>query len=297
MSEIVWLHEEQARDAASVGGKAANLARFAAAHPVPEGFALSVSAFDRWWQRPLGAGPETPMELPEDFVKAVAAAYGKLAEISGTSTPAVAVRSSALDEDGATASFAGQHETFLNSVGPDQIATNIARCWASVENSRALAYRRAQKTAGAGPAKMGVIVQRLVPADAAAVVFTANPVTGDPGEIVINANWGLGESIVGGTVTPDTYVVRKSDLTVVESAVAEKSRMTVRGDQGTEEVDVPSFLRNRPALTEAQIRRVAEMAMQLENDLGQPVDVEAAFAGDDLYLLQCRPVTALGGAF
>jgi len=120
----------------------------------------------------------------------------------------VAVRSSALDEDGAGASFAGQHETYLNVVGAAAVAEAVARCWASVRSSRALEYRRRQGFPLDG-ARIAVLVQQLIPADVSSVVFSANPVTGSRDEVMINASWGLGESIVGGTVTPDTYVVRR----------------------------------------------------------------------------------------
>jgi len=132
-----------------------------------------------------------------------------------------------------------------------------------------------------------------VPSDVSAVMFSANPVTLDRGEIVINASWGLGESIVGGTVTPDMISIRKSDLAVVSYDVAEKRRMTVSVPGGTEEVDVPAFLRRRAALETPQLREMALLALSLEDRHQWPVDVECAYHGGKLYLLQCRPVTTL----
>jgi phosphoenolpyruvate synthase/pyruvate phosphate dikinase len=133
----------------------------------------------------------------------------------------------------------------------------------------------------------------LVAADVAAVVFSANPVTGDRDEVMINASWGLGESIVGGTVTPDTFIVRKSDLAVVGRIIAEKQRMTVSAPGGTHEVDVPRFLRNTASLSDEQVIEIAELTLTLEGTMKYPVDVECAYAGGDLYLLQCRPITTL----
>jgi pyruvate,water dikinase len=141
--------------------------------------------------------------------------------------------------------------------------------------------------------RLAVLVQQLVPSDVSAVVFTANPVTFDVNEIVINASWGLGESIVGGTVTPDMIVVRKSDLTVTSYQVAEKRRMTVSVPGGTEEVNVPAFLRARAALETAHIREMAHLALSLEARHQRPVDVECAIHAGKLYLLQCRPITTL----
>jgi pyruvate,water dikinase len=143
---------------------------------------------------------------------------------------------------------------------------------------------------------MAVLVQQLIPADVSTVVFSANPVTGDGGEIVINANWGLGESIVGGRVMPDTYVVCKLDLSIHLRQVAKKERMTVPATGGTREVAVPRWLRTQPVLSDAQILETARLALALEASMGVPVDVECAYRDEMLYLLQCRPITALGKA-
>jgi pyruvate,water dikinase len=126
-----------------------------------------------------------------------------------------------------------------------------------------------------------------------AVVFSANPVTGNKDEILINASWGLGESIVGGTVTPDTFVVRKTDSAIVERQIADKQHMTITTPQGTREVDVPRVMRAQPSLQDAQVLEAAQLASALENEMGYPSDVECAFAHGQLYLLQCRPITTL----
>ena len=204
----------------------------------------------------------------------------------------VAVRSSAVDEDGAAASFAGQHETYLNIVGADAILQAVTRCWESAHSVHALEYRRQQRLSVSRP-QLAVLVQQLVAADAAAVVFSANPITGSHDEIMINASWGLGESIVGGTVTPDTFIVRKSDLALAQRVIADKQRMTVSVPGGTNEVDVPRFLRKQSSLTDEQVIELARLALTLETTLGHAVDVEGAFAAGVLYLLQCRPITTL----
>jgi pyruvate,water dikinase len=275
-SNLVWLDDPECRELGLVGGKAANLAKLAARHPVPPGFVLTTRAFGR---------PEARAT--------VATAYAALSARYGQPEPPVAVRSSAADEDGAAASFAGQHETYLNVVGADAIAEAVARCWESASSERALAYRR-QQGLSAERVNLAVLVQALIQADVAAVVFSANPLTGDRDEVVVNASWGLGESIVGGTVTPDTYVVRKADGALLSSIVGDKARMTVSVPGGTEEVDVPRFLRGRPTLDDAQAAEAARLAADLEETMGWPVDLECAWSGGRLYLLQCRPITTLG---
>jgi pyruvate,water dikinase len=141
---------------------------------------------------------------------------------------------------------------------------------------------------------MPVLVQQLVPADVSAVVFSVNPVSGDRGEVVVNASWGYGESVVGGTVTPDAYAVRRADLAIAGRVVADKRRMTVATPDGTAEVETPRFLRLQPALADDQVREAARLALALEAAMGWPVDIECAWAGGQLFLLQCRPVTGIG---
>lgn len=278
---ILWLGDAACHDRDRVGGKAAYLSQLAAGpggHAVPPGFCLTL---------PCDGDP----------LRELAAAYAALAARCGVADPPVAVRSSALDEDGASASFAGQHETYLNVTGPDAVLDAIARCRASARAPRALAYRAAQELeADVDDARVVVLVQRLVVADVAAVLFSANPVSGDTAEIVITASWGLGESIVGGTVTPDTYRLRKRDLVVVARQVAEKHRMTVAVPGGVREVAVPRLLAGVPALDEGQIAALGRLALLLEGHFGWPVDVECAYAGGRLHLLQCRPITTLHAA-
>jgi phosphoenolpyruvate synthase/pyruvate phosphate dikinase len=297
--EIVWLGEPAAEVRALVGGKVAPLSRLAARFTVPPGFCLTTRAYDV--AGPL-AGQSDDAEasvLPDRLRREVAAAYHRLAALTGIEQPAVAVRSSAVDEDGADTSFAGQHDTYLNVAGAEAVCEAIVRCWASARAPRALEYRRQHGLATEG-ARIAVLVQHLVLADVAGVIFSANPLSGRRDETVINASWGLGESVVGGSVTPDTYVVRTDGppaaWSIAERGLAEKRRMTVAVPGGTREVDVPRMLRSRPALEDAQILTMARLARDLEASMGWPVDLEVAFRDDTLYLLQCRPITTLGSA-
>jgi pyruvate,water dikinase len=284
---IVWLGDPACHDATTVGGKAATLSRMAAMHRVPPGFCLAASAYEP---------PAADYGMLRSSLRAeLRAAYAALGQRCGLAVPAVAVRSSALDEDGVAASFAGQHETILNVVGADALEDAIVRCWCSLRGQRALAYR-AQHGISVERARLAVLVQQLVPADAAAVLFTANPVTNRSDEAIVTASYGLGESIVGGTVVPDTYVVRKhgsSGPQIVERLVGEKRVMTVLVDGGTTEVLVPVGLRSVPAVQDAQIVDAVRLGIALEQEMGSPVDVECAWKDATLYLLQCRPITTL----
>jgi len=274
--EVLWLDDPRAADAALTGGKAANLSRLAGAAAVPPGFVLAL--------------PGT--SLGRDAHALAVAAYRELAQRTGVEEPSVAVRSSAVDEDGAHASFAGQHDTFLNVCGADELRFALARCVASFGSDRALEYRRASGLPET-PERVAVLVQWLVPADAAGVVFSANPVTGARDEVLVNASWGLGESVVSGTVTPDALRLAHGDLALRDRVVADKRTMTIAGPGGTRDVPVPGRMARLPAVSDEQARAAAALALDLEHRMGFPVDLEVAWAGSDLFLLQCRPITTL----
>lgn len=279
---MLTLGDPRAADAALVGPKSAHLSALAATHPVPPGFCLTAEAY----RRAARAGG-----IDADLRRAIVEAYARLV---GEATPPapVAVRSSALDEDGPAASFAGQHETILGVVGLDAVLAAIERTWASLRSDAALAYRRDHGLPEDGLA-LAVLVQRLVVADASGVAFSADPVSGRRDRLVVNATWGLGESLVAGHVTPDVWTLDKADLHVLETRPSAKSAMTVLAGDRTVERAVPGFLRERPALTDAELAAVADLTRDLERHQGWPVDVEFAVADGAVHLLQCRPVTAL----
>ena len=285
---IMWLDEATCQDTSCVGGKVANLSRLAADHRVPPGFCLTTSAFREWATHGEGDSDEFPPELLRQLEKS----YAEMGRRTNAEAPSVAVRSSAIDEDGRFASFAGQYETYLNLVGEEAVSHAVMRCWLSTRADRVAEYRK-RYGLSSEEIEMAVLVQQLVPADSSAVIFSANPVTRDRDEVVINASWGLGESIVGGTVSPDTFVVSKSDLSIKESNISEKLLMTVSVPEGTREVQVPRFMRSEPTLSEEKLMEMAQLAIGLEEKMGWPVDVESAYQGDDLYLLQCRLITTL----
>ncbi|NRQ35165.1 hypothetical protein HII36_25550 [Nonomuraea sp. NN258] len=272
---IHWLGEAgPAQDPSVVGGKAATLSRLAAGFDVPPGF---------------GVVGESGESEPDEHD--IAAAYARLSRLRGQEAVPVAVRSSAIDEDGAQASFAGQNETYLNVRGAEAVVAAVRACVASFGSERALDYRRQHGLDG-GSGQYAVLVQELVIADVSGVAFSVDPVSGSRGQVVINASWGLGESVVGGTVTPDTYAydVGTGDVSV---SPADKQRMTVAVAGGTAEVGVPPRLREAPVLSTAQAETTARLALELEKTCGHPVDIEFAWAGGRLHLLQCRPITTL----
>lgn len=278
-----WLGESACHEARYFGAKAANLSKLAATHRVPPGFAVSAEA------------TSTVMRgvLPATLALTIREAYERLSAMTGDAELAVAVRSSAIDEDRAEASFAGQHETFLNVRGCNEVIESLVRCVDSARTPEVMEYRR-QRGLATDRIEVAVLVQALVAADSAAVVFSANPINGSHDEVVVNSSWGLGESIVGGTVTPDTFVVNRKSWEVMRRDVAKKTTMTVRTEFGTREVPVPRVLQDSPSLSDDEAVEMAQVAVRLEAHMGWPADVECAVAGKELFLLQCRPITQMG---
>jgi pyruvate,water dikinase len=219
------------------------------------------------WAANLAQAPLTP---------AIASPLGEAlerltAELAGAGIfgPRFAVRSSAIGEDGSAASYAGLHETELD-LAPEQVPGAVARCWASLWSPAALAYRQ-RRGIPVDDAAMAVVVQALVPADAAAVAFTRHPVTGRDDQLVLTTVRGLGDAMVSGTVTPDTYVVDKAN------------RATLELEPGEDPLG--------PALDEASLAELVDLALRVEEGFGAAVDLEAARAAGAWYLLQARPIT------
>jgi phosphoenolpyruvate synthase/pyruvate phosphate dikinase len=284
---LVWLGQPICQEVSLTGGKAANLGKLAARYPVPPGFCLTTQAHSRW-------GGEDGAE----FRDLLATAYTELAERTQTPLPRVAVRSSALGEDSHDASFAGQYETFLNVQGVEALADAVLRCWEMARSERVAVYQQQQNGTAESRTtenRVAVLVQALVPADSSFVAFSADPISGERGRVVINANWGLGESVVSGLATPDAYAVDKAGGALLSQTIGAKECMTVVSEEGVRTVAVPRFLRARPALNETQVAAVAALATKLESEMGWPVDIEGAFQGETLYLLQCRPISTLMG--
>lgn len=211
----------------------------------------------------------------------------------GQSEPAVAVRSSATAEDLPETSFAGQQETFLNIRGEAALLDAVRHCWASLWSARAIGYRR-RMGIDQQVIAMGIVVQMMVPADISGVLFTANPTTGDRNELVINASFGLGEAIVSGQVTPDTYVLDKATLKPKETVLGTKQVMVVPDGEGTTTEAVPEARRAEQSLPPPLLRELAALGIDVEQQFGGvPQDIEWAVADGHCWLLQARPITNL----
>lgn len=233
--------------------------------------------------------------MTDDVRKALNNAYTRLSNAAGKTHLNVAVRSSAVDEDGLSSSFAGQHLTYLNVAGFPEVTRAVEQCWASFDTEQVLDYRRRHGLT-VDSIGIAVLVQQLVTADVSVVLFSANPVTGNRDEVLITSSWGLGESLVGGTTTPDTWTIARETRQVLDQRIGEKERMTVPAADGTREVDVPRLLRGQLSLDTGQLMELMDLGLSLEEQMGWPVDIECAYAGGQLYLLQCRPITTLARA-
>ena len=299
-------------DIDQAGGKAANLGELTRAGlPVPPGFVVLTEAYRSYIAEHqlheqitalAAAASDDPAgydeaaaqikalfedEVSDTLRTEIAEAYAAL----GEDVP-VAVRSSATAEDLPEASFAGQQDTFLNVRGLDDLLVAVGDCWASLWTARAMAYRARQ---GIDPAtvSLAVVVQQMVDAESAGVMFTANPSNGRRDETVISAAWGLGESVVSGAVNTDNIVVRTSDGTIVSNEIADKAVMSVYAQQRTQERPVPADQRKRPVLSEAEVAELAAYGTRIENHYGTPQDIEWARADGNFWILQARPITAL----
>lgn len=228
--------------------------------------------------------------IPDSVVAAITAAYQAMTD----SNLAVAVRSSATAEDLPDASFAGQQETYLNINGIDALLDATKQCWSSLWTARAIAYRIQQEISQKSVA-LAVAVQQMVPAEAAGVMFTVNPVTGNTDEIMINATWGLGEALVSGQVNPDTIVLDKATAQIKESQMGDKQIMTAPTATGTDEIEVALERRNKIAVSDAHLRELARLGYEIESHFGIAQDIEWATTERGVYILQSRPVTTLSG--
>jgi pyruvate,water dikinase len=304
MSYVVRFADLGRGDIAVAGGKGANLGELTRAGlPVPPGFVLTTDAYRAFVEdvgaeiRTLAADPDatagariraliTSRQIPDAMAREITDAWTALG-----GRP-VAVRSSATAEDLEGASFAGQQDTYLNVDGPAALLDAVRRCWASLWTDRAMAYRARQRIDPAEVA-LAVVVQEMVEADAAGVLFTANPTDGRRDELMVSAAWGLGESVVSGSVTTDDLVVEKSTLHVVSRTTADKAVMTVYAGEGTAEMAVPAQRRAEPVLDDKAAATLAELGVRIEEHYGAPQDIEWARAGGEFFVVQARPITAL----
>lgn len=305
-------------DAASVGGKGANLGEMTSAGlPIPPGFVVTAEAYLRAIDhagirqqlldgfRAAAAAADDParlassaaalresvraVPLPDDVRDAILAEYHRLGEGA-----AVAVRSSATSEDAAGTSFAGMHETYANVVGDDDLISRIRDCWSSLYGDRVISYRASQGM-DEEPV-LAVVVQIQIRSDRSGVMFTVDPSTGARDRLVIEAALGLGEVVVSGAVEPDTYIVAKDGPRLLSARIGHQTHRLVAGDDGAvHREELEGVHAHGRVLSDEEVLAVARLGLQVEAHYGEPQDTEWAYSEGRLWMLQARPVTTLGG--
>jgi len=323
---ILWFEELGKGDIPLVGGKNANLGEMLRAKiSVPPGYAITAHAYHEFITKTSIADkiyktieqivtdvndPKQYEEaskrirkliestsMPYEIAKEIKAAYSELKVRIGMKDVFVAVRSSATAEDLPDASFAGQQETFLNVKGTEDLIDKTIKCWSSLFTPRAIYYRN-QKYFSQEQVLISVGVQKMVNAKAAGVIFTLNPVTGESNQIVIEANWGLGESVVSGSVTPDLYILDKNTLKIIDKRIAKKTVEYIRNLKTGKTIHgtVPAARQEQPCLNEEEVVRLAEIARSIEEHYGRAQDIEFSIDQDlpfpeNVFIVQSRPET------
>ena len=310
---VLDLQEVDRSQVAVVGGKGAQLGELSRIESVrvPPGFCVTTDAFERVLAqapidqrldglarlqpddiesiRTLSAEIRSALEavaVPEDVASAITDALAREGDRA-----AYAVRSSATAEDMPSASFAGQHDTYLNTVGPAAILRQVGRCWGSLFTDRAVSYRL-RNGFDHGAVRMAVVVQQMVFPESAGVLFTADPITSNRKVAVVEASFGLGEALVSGLVNPDVYRVRDGE--VIEKAIATKHlAMHAARGSGTHEQPVEPELQERPALTDAQVVRLVELGQRIEAHEGRAQDIEWCLVDGRFWIVQSRPISTL----
>ena len=317
---IVDVNELRVDDVPFVGGKGANLGELTSAgFPVPGAFVLTTVSYDYFLEKSkimpkiqkeiksinkssdkslteaserIRALFET-CDIPADLKKEIEENYNRLVPKGGNFF--VAVRSSATAEDLPDASFAGQQETYLNVRGTNDLFDKIRKCWSSLFTARAISYREKQGYAH-DDVKLAVVIQKMVNSDISGIMFTVDPHSGAK-NIIIEAGYGLGEAIVGGEVTPDNYVVDKARMDVMFRKVSLQKWKYIRGPDGgciKENIESPSETVQK--IDDSRVLEIAEIGRQVEIHYQRPMDIEWCIEGGKVYLVQARPVTAIGAS-
>jgi pyruvate,water dikinase len=313
MTLVLSFQSAAAIDPVLTGGKGANLSRLSQAKlPVPDGFILTARAYEVFAEaaKPvlaraaaLAVGDAARLEaqclelqqdlhklaMPDEVTAAV-----QLALQNFPHDAAFSVRSSATTEDLGGAAFAGQHETYLNCIGSDDIIERVKECWISLWSGRAVAYR-CDAGFGVGQTSMAVVIQRMAFCDVAGVGFSINPISGRLDEQVFDANFGLGESVVSGEAEIDHFTVNKNSGEILKQEIADKGMKIVAAPdgRGTREVKLAEDERRTPALDAGQVHELSSLLRQVEDLYGYPQDIEWGFAAGKLWLLQARPITRI----
>lgn len=312
MSHIIKLGPMDDKQGWQVGGKAANLAKLiTGGFPVPPGIVIPVEVYDRYLDqsgtrdrienelRSIDFDDEATVETASERIRSLFSRPEEkgLSEQLEKTLSAIdpdtlwSVRSSAVAEDQASASFAGQQDTYLN-VPRSSVSESVRRCWASYWNTRALAYRHKEGIDQMGSG-IAVVVQQMVDARSSGIMFTSDPVSGKKDRIIIESSWGLGESIASGLVTPDRFICDKMTARTIDRNVNRKVTGIFLSKEGSRSVRIADDRQMAPSLTKDEIAMVAKMGRRIESYFGSPQDVEWAIEGDRLLILQSRPITNL----
>jgi len=317
-------------DISIAGGKGASLGEMTGSKiPVPPGFIILVEAFDKFLEetdlvveiasqikqinfkdinsidkasnviRDLIHDASVPKDLEKDLLK----------EFKKLNAKYVAVRSSATAEDSSVASWAGELETYLNTSSSNLI-DNIKNCWSSLFTPRALFYAFEKKVITIGgqkkirantckklahcyPVGVAVVIQKMIQSDVSGICFTVHPVTQDLNQMVIEVGYGLGEAIVGGKITPDTYIISKKDWVIIDTNISQQEMMMIRQGNGIKETKVPEAKQSKQKLSNKKIIEMAKLCQKIENHYGKPQDIEFAIENNKIYITQSRPITTL----
>ncbi len=320
MKLIAWLDELSNKDVALAGGKGASLGEmWNAGLPVPPAFVVTAEAYRYFIKetkldekiREVLKGIDVNdsddlkerskkareliinAKMPKDLELNIIESYNKLCKENGGKDIFVAVRSSATAEDLPDASFAGQQDTYLNIKGAKNVVDAVQRCFASLFTDRAVFYRE-QKGFDHFQVALAAVVQKMVDADKAGVLFTVNPINQNYDEMVIEGAWGLGEGVVSGIVSPDTYIIDKKTLSIKSMNIARKETMFVRDENGdTKEIPTPDDLKEKRVLSDEELKKLAENGLLIEKHYKKPMDIEWALEKGRVYMLQARPITTL----
>ncbi|MFA7300983.1 MAG: phosphoenolpyruvate synthase [Candidatus Shapirobacteria bacterium] len=319
---LLWFKDIRFEDVNIVGGKGANLGEmYSMGIPVPNGFVVTAETyFDFIETNKLKPQIKnilsiTNVDHPDELQSAskkirelikksefthdvgiqIMTAYKKLGSFAGLKDAPVAVRSSATAEDSLDASFAGQQDTFLNVIGESNVLHRVRDCWASLFTPRSIFYRVKKKY---DHFKVGVAVpvQKMVQSEISGIMFTANPVSNNKNEIIIETIWGLGEYIVQGVVTPDQFIIDKSNWTIKQKNNVSQDRQLIKDVNETAEVAVPKYKQNKIKINDVTALKIAKIGQKLHNHYGKPQDIEFAIEKDKFYIVQTRPITTLSNA-
>ncbi len=316
---LLWFKDIHFDDVNIVGGKGANLGEmYNLGIPVPNGYCVTAEAYFKFIEanklKPKIKAILDTMDvddpeqlstssakirklikdspLPSDIALEIMTAYKKLCGFAGLKNVPVAVRTSATAEDSADASFAGQGDTFLNVIGESNVVTKVRACWSSLFTSRSIFYQR-KKHYDHFKIGVAVPVQKMVQSEISGIAFTLNPVTNNKNEIVVETIWGLGEYIVQGIVTPDQYLIDKSNWDIKYQNHVPQTVQLTRFEDGNKKLSVPKYKQKKSKISDSMAIKIAKLSQKLHNHYGKAQDIEFAIEKNKLYFVQTRPITTV----